>query len=187
MTTTEPEFKHALYSLRENGTLQRKATAAKVTSSDKQNEEEASLIEAITTYVQAKMRCLGLVEHWIPDAEEEARCNIFVSNLDSPSKLLLILQNQVGSKPGIWSRSLCLTQGLEVGSMLSTIERALNHDFAVVVLNPNTNSVYSIEKSQRIPIPNSFSPENHVLHVWDNLIAPVSLCAVLCPIESTCS
>ena len=40
-------------------------------------------------------RELGLAEHWIPDVDEEARCNIFLSNIYTANKLLLILQNQV--------------------------------------------------------------------------------------------
>lgn len=43
--------------------------------------------------------------------------------------------------------------------MLVAIERALNDGYAVAVLNPNTNSVWMHEKSMRVPIPNSFSPE----------------------------
>ena len=38
---------------------------------------------------------MGLIEHWIPDVEDEARCSIFMSNLDHSNKLLMILQNQV--------------------------------------------------------------------------------------------
>jgi len=94
------------------------------------------------------MVSLGLVEHWIPDSEDEARCNIFTSDLSSSTRLLVILQNQVGSKPGLWSRSLCLTRGLHVGSMLTAIKHAISAGFAVAVLNPNTNSV-GIAKSCR--------------------------------------
>ena len=51
---------------------------------------------------------------------------------------------QVGSKPGLWSRSLCLMKGLGDGSMLTAIERALSAGYAVAVLNPNANSVGSV-------------------------------------------
>ena len=104
------------------------------------------------------MLSMGLAEHWIPDNEDEARCNIFMSDLSTSTKLLIILQNQVclfvfyfvncvwlrpqvGSKPGLWSRSLCLTKGLHVGGMITAIERAISAGYAVAVLNPNTNSV----------------------------------------------
>jgi|TARA_B100000482_G_scaffold181920_1_gene155480 hypothetical protein len=40
------------------------------------------------------MLSLGLAELWIPDNEYEARCNIFMSDLNTSTKLLIILQNQ---------------------------------------------------------------------------------------------
>jgi hypothetical protein len=100
---------------------------------------------------------MGLVEHWIPDVEvdDNARCNIFLSSFKTSSKLLLILLNQVGSRPGIWSRSLCLTRGLKEGSMLSILEQALSTGYNVGVLNPNTNSVALLGNMKRIPIANS--------------------------------
>mmetsp|Transcript_26718 Transcript_26718/g.86513 ORF Transcript_26718/g.86513 Transcript_26718/m.86513 type:complete len:229 (+) Transcript_26718:78-764(+) len=154
-----PVFKHPSYIMSEDGKLIRKPGSTRITSSDEQNAEAASVIEALTEYVQGHIRGLGLLEHWIPDADDHARCNIFVSNIDTADKLLVILQNQVGSKPGIWSRSLCLSSGLAVGSMLDAIERALDLGYAVAVLNPNTNSVSLPGHKTRIPIANSFSPE----------------------------
>jgi len=98
-----------------------------------------------------------------------------MSDLTLATKLIIIIQNQVGSRPGVWSRSLCLTRGLHVGGMVTAIERAKSAGFAVAVLNPNTNSVASPQgKYKRQPIANSFSPENHVLYVWDTKIAPVA-------------
>lgn len=41
------------------------------------------------------MTALGLVEHWIPDSEDDARCNIFMSDLTASAKVIIILQNQV--------------------------------------------------------------------------------------------
>lgn len=70
-----------------------------------------------------------------------------------------LISMQVGSKPGIWSRSLCLSKGLEVGSMINAVECALSAGYAVGILNPNTNSVTLGPGKERIPIVNSFSPE----------------------------
>lgn len=105
----ECAFDHPNYELDANGILIRKSDAGSLTSSDARNAEEASVIEAIAEYVQAKMRCvynstrcialtersMGLIEHWIPDPDDEARCSIFMSHLDTSNKLLMILQNQV--------------------------------------------------------------------------------------------
>ena len=73
--------------------------------------------------------------------------------------LLSMFDYKVGSKPGIWSRSLCLSHGLKAGSMLDGIRHALTCGYAVCVLNPNTNSVAIPGSATRIPIANSFSPE----------------------------
>lgn len=43
--------------------------------------------------------------------------------------------------------------------MLHAIEQALDSGYAVGVLNPNTNSVVLRGKLERVPIPNSYSPE----------------------------
>jgi serum/glucocorticoid-regulated kinase 2 len=169
------EFFHEFYDLDEKtGELSRKHGVSQPLTAEEQNRESCSVLEALTAFVQARMISLGLIEHWIPDVEEEARCNIFISDLAHSTKLLIILQNQVGSKPGLWSRSLCLAKGLHAGGMLTTIQRALCAGFAVAVLNPNTNSVCCSCDGRRRPIANSFTPENHVLHVWDSLIAPFS-------------
>lgn len=62
-----------------------------------------------------------------------------------------------------------------MGGMVAAIEQAKSAGFAVAVLNPNTNSVVSPQgKYKRQPIANSFSPENHVLYVWDTKIAPIT-------------
>lgn len=168
-------FSHEIYELDgRTGRLSRKHGAPPPATDDEKAAEICSVLEAITNFVQARMVALGLIEHWLPDNEDEARCKIFTSDLSASTKLVIMLQNQVGSKPGIWSRSLCLSQGLHAGSMLDAIERAKSEGYAVAVLNPNTNSVGSMRDGSKMPIANSFSPENHVLHVWDSLIAPVN-------------
>jgi hypothetical protein len=43
------------------------------------------------------MLSLGLVEHWIPDRENEACCNIYMSDLTLATKLIIIIQNQVNA------------------------------------------------------------------------------------------
>jgi len=167
------KFAHDAYDLDEKtGMLSRKDGLCLPATAEERNAETCSVLEAVTDFIQAQMISLGLMEYWIPDGEDSARCKIFTSDLTSCTKLLIILQNQVGSKPGLWSRSLCLSRGLHAGSMLTAIERATSAGYAVAVLNPNTNSVGSTLQGHKRPIVNSFSPENHVLHVWDSLVAP---------------
>ena len=82
----------------------------------------------------------------IPSLEEavvpEARAPIFCSDdyLDKEKLLVIVQGSGRGLKPGIWSRTLCMTEGLNMGSMLPQIQMALHHDYGVVILNPNERS-----------------------------------------------
>lgn len=68
--------------------------------------------------------------------------------------------------PGIWSRSLCVEKGLQVGSMLPFFVKAIQLGIGVIVFNPNVNNV-------RVPspqggyvkrsIPHSETPDQHVM------------------------
>eukprot|EP01035_Chromulina_nebulosa_P020360 gene20360-26425_t len=90
------------------------------------------------------------------------------------NKLLIIIQNASGSLLGIFSRSICLEQGISKGSVLPYIERALSADYGIIILRPNTNSVIETlegEGTHKIPIPGSESPEIHALCVWENVIS----------------
>ena len=133
---------------------------------------EAALLETVSKHVQSSLDGMGFQCHAIPEVEAEAKCCIYMSsNWSIAPKLLLILQNQVGSKPGLWSRSLCLSHGLSTGSMLPCLTRALADGFGVVIFNPNANSVPCTDGGPgRSPIEGSASPEQHCLFVWDTLI-----------------
>lgn len=41
---------------------------------------------------------------------------------------------------GIWSRSLCVEQGLRHGSMLPYVDTAIKQDYAVIICNPLVNA-----------------------------------------------
>lgn len=82
-----------------------------------------------------------------------------------------------GTYPGIWSRSLCVDEGLLKGTMLPFIHRAMQANMGLIILNPNVNSYKSVDKdgnSVRLPIPYNETPEKHVLYVWDRIISRAS-------------
>ncbi|GMI21854.1 hypothetical protein TrCOL_g53 [Triparma columacea] len=132
-----------------------------------------SLLESMGTYVQGTMKTqLHFTEHWIPSDEGAGNCCIYLTeNITSCSKLLVVLQNHVGSQPGIWSRSLCMDNGLNAGSMLPTLHKAASLGFGVAVLNPNANS-YVNEDGKKCSILTSSNPTEHVLTCWDDIIYP---------------
>lgn len=86
-------------------------------------------------------------------------------------KTLVIVIPSSGTYPGIWSRSLCINEGLMKGTMLPFFHRAMQEDMGIIVLNPNVNSYFDEETSERKPIPYNDTPEKHVLYVWDRIIS----------------
>ena len=87
----------------------------------------------------------------------------------------------MGGHAGLWSRSLCFSHGVKSGSMLGCLERAIADGYGVLVLNPNTNSVTLSDAAAaeagksagaKAPIPDSASPEEHAMGVWENLVLP---------------
>ena len=57
------------------------------------------------------------------------------------------------------------------GTMLPFFHRAMQEDMGIIVLNPNVNSYFDEETSERKPIPYNDTPEKHVLYVWDRIIS----------------
>ena len=93
------------------------------------------------------------------------------------SETLVIVIPSSGTYPGIWSRSLCVDEGLLKGTMLPFIHRAMQANMGLIILNPNVNSYKSVDKegnSIRVPIPYNETPEKHVLYVWDRIISRAS-------------
>jgi tRNA A-37 threonylcarbamoyl transferase component Bud32 len=173
MAADNPNFSHPNYTLIDDERIIRKNTAPPLTMSD-----ELEVLTEIARYVQARMIHLGFERIIIPDDEATISTSILAtSDWQTNPKLLVIIQNAVGSMMGIFSRSLCLEQGLSKGSMLPYIERAKRNGYAVMVLRPNTNSVVQENeqttggKPLKIPIDGSESPETHALFVWNNIIA----------------
>jgi tRNA A-37 threonylcarbamoyl transferase component Bud32 len=168
--TDSPNFNHPNYTLIDDERIIRKSTAPPLTMSD-----ELEVLTEIARYVQARMINSGFERIIIPDDEAPISTSILATTdwLTNP-RLLIIIQNSVGSMMGIFSRSLCLEQGLSKGSMLPYIDRAKRNGYAVMVLRPNTNSVVqdeTVKPPLKIPIDGSDSPETHALFVWNNIIA----------------
>ncbi|KAI9913102.1 hypothetical protein PsorP6_006012 [Peronosclerospora sorghi] len=106
-----------------------------------------------------------------PQAHEpkEARSSVFItSDWRTNSNLLVVVNGGRGAQPGIWSRDLLIQEGLEMGSMLPVLRRAIKCSFAVAVLNPSTNNV--TVGNNTFPIRGNASPDEHILYMWDNII-----------------
>ena len=50
---------------------------------------------------------------------------------------LILIQGTGAVRAGIWARSVCLNENLELGSMLPLIDAAQKQNMPVLVMNPN--------------------------------------------------
>ena len=95
----------------------------------------------VSEYVEDQMENVhNLQRIALPSVDAPAHCDIFVSpELETFDNILVITTNKRDTKPGIWSRGLCISDGLEKGSMLSTIKAAQGVGYGIVILNARTN------------------------------------------------
>lgn len=163
-------FQHPFYKLEDDDRIVRNSGLPPATM-----EETQEVLQEIGRYVQAKLlNDLGFESLHIPADDEEISTSILASSdWQTAEKLIIIIQNAVGSLMGIFSRSLCLDEGLSKGSMLPYVDRARAAGCAVMILRPNTNSVTVTGEdnaSSKVPILGSESPEAHALFVWENIV-----------------
>jgi len=138
------------------------------------NSDHDAVMHELARYVEDKiMHDFAFTKVAVPpqaDDDERPSTSILVSHdWESKEKLLIISTNASGSYLGIWSRSLCFSDGLAKGSMISYISKAIKNDFGVIVLRPNANSILNSD-GKKIPIVGSETPEIHALCVWENVI-----------------
>lgn len=119
-------------------------------------------------YVQSKMKKeLGMKEIWIPEDSGE-KCNIFLSNdwETNTEKAMVLIQGARDVRAGIWARSVCINENLELGSMLPYINQALQEKYSAIIFNPNFNKDPKTGKAIKY-CENSFA---HTLYVWEKYV-----------------
>ena len=160
--------------------LVRKPNASAPRSAKDKEIEDEAIVKEIARYVEAKIISdYGFVTIDVPEEEgiEISTTILASSDYETCSKLLIIIQNQPGCQLGIFSRTICLSSGLNAGTMLNFIQKARAKGYGVLILRPNKNSVEVIGSDNKIKkniIPRSESPENHVLYVWENIVTHLS-------------
>ncbi len=199
-----PRFVHSLYTLVESNKLEVKDLAVPVTARDLN-----SVMDATATYVGECMRFYyGVVELPLtslvapggaPPTPEWSkpppfpRGSILVSeNWQTARQIMVLVPNHLSGAPlGLWSRSLCIEQGLRFGTMLPYVDTAYREGFAVVICNPatipppnppapepaqdssassSTGSIGRERKPSTVVDGNTPTPEEHVAWVYDHLL-----------------
>lgn len=166
-------FSHPLYAMDEDGMIHLKATNKGLDETDIAVHQD-EIINTVVRYVHESMRKeLGFREMFIPSADAPVKANIFVSsNYQTAEKLLVFVAVSRGLYPGLWSRGLILHAGVKSGSMLEYFRKAIDEGYGIIVANPNKNVIVLRDGKQRLQIPGSASPEEHMDSLWDRYIAP---------------
>lgn len=101
--------------------------------------------------------------------DEDTECNIFMSkefkepNKEENSKKIavVLIQGTGAVRAGIWARSVCINENIELGSMLPQLDWAINfNNYPVLVMNPN------------FKIPGLPDMGEHAKWVWKNYVEP---------------
>jgi len=137
----------------------------------------------VIEYVQKQMvEKYYLKEVWMPENEhvEERfhnmpKCNIFMSpefrrpNVEENKqrkRACVLIQGTGAVRAGIWARSVCINENLELGSMLPFVDRCYELGIPVLVMNPNFGS----DPETGVGIPHSRSMAEHAAFVWDKYV-----------------
>ncbi|XP_036401451.1 cotranscriptional regulator FAM172A homolog [Megalops cyprinoides] len=82
--------------------------------------------------------------------------------MEGPGTLLVLIQDQGMVRAGQWSWRAIARDGLDRGSQIPYVERALKENWGMVIMNPNENTGEAGLGA---------SPEEHVLRVWDGCLS----------------
>ena len=124
-------------------------------------------------WIQAYMiDVFGMQKVFVPfdehATENKARAPIFVSSdwYSNSKRALVLIQGTGQVRAGCWSRSVCVKDTIELGSMIPDIEFAQKNGFSVIVMNPNYD-----EDENGICVDDLIEPmTKHTNYVWDNFV-----------------
>lgn len=127
--------------------------------------------QLLIEYIQNTLKSdYSMSEYFLPLEEKYAsspKTNIFLSNsIKSPSHLLILIQGAGEVRPGIWSRSVCLTDDIDLGSMIPLVSLASAQNWVTLIMNPNLTHDEQTYK----PVPLLNSREAHGQYVWERFV-----------------
>eukprot|EP01129_Flabellula_baltica_P015183 TRINITY_DN7553_c0_g1_i1.p1 TRINITY_DN7553_c0_g1~~TRINITY_DN7553_c0_g1_i1.p1 ORF type:complete len:358 (-),score=68.04 TRINITY_DN7553_c0_g1_i1:14-1087(-) len=116
-----------------------------------------------------------------------AKTNIFVTEGDC-DKLLVLIQGSGAVRAGQWARALCINDTLDIGTVFPYVEKALEKNYGIIIMNPNDNE----RPTEKVEIPVSLfleerpevpeiemsqveglsHPYEHISYVWEHFVRP---------------
>jgi len=146
-----------------------------------------ALGDVITLHIQEILRStFSLKEVFLPLDVDGPKTNIFLSeNFQSCENILVLVQGSGAVRAGQWARALCINDNLNIGTVFPYVEKAINLNYGVIILNPNDNSRIErnvlrssfLTQSKTQPhylseeqIPILSSPYKHVKYVWETFV-----------------
>ena len=81
-------------------------------------------------------------------------------------RALVLIQGTGSVRAGIWTRSVCINENLELGSMFKFLERCNQLDIPVLVMNPNMSR--DLKTKEAIPFCHSMPA--HAVFVWEKYV-----------------
>ena len=102
------------------------------------------------------------------------KCNIFMSmpfKKPNPAqnkgkRALVLIQGTGAVRAGIWARSVCINENLELGSMLPLIDQCRDLDIPVLVMNPNLG----LDPETGVGVPHCATMGDHACFVWQHYV-----------------
>ncbi|KAL7682083.1 putative rho-associated protein kinase [Plasmopara halstedii] len=120
-------------------------------------------------------RELDFTPQFVPSAESPVRCRFYSSMAYTTAKKVIMFLSDSGPL-GLWKQdpeNTALTIDHK-WSMTPYFSRAQDEGYGIVVCNPFANNAVVYEAGgfeREIPVPNSSTPKEHVLFVWDQFIS----------------
>ncbi|KAG7394802.1 hypothetical protein PHYBOEH_004654 [Phytophthora boehmeriae] len=117
---------------------------------------------------------LDFTPQFVPSADSPVRCRFYSSMAYASAKKVILFLSDSGPL-GLWKQDPENTK-LTVDhkwSMTPYFSRAQEEGYGIVVCNPFSNNAVVYEAGgfeREVPIPNSTTPSEHVLFVWDQFI-----------------
>lgn len=120
-------------------------------------------------------RELDFAPQFIPSADAPVRCRFYSSMAYASAKKVIMFISDSGPL-GLWRQDLTdqTTTTDHKWAMVRYFSRAQEEGYGIIVCNPFSNSVVVYEAGgfdRVVPIPNSSTPKEHVLFVWEQFVS----------------